>query len=107
MRPYSNLSETERLTLNVDLCWDPDKIAALPLPSPLLWVQTMKEKNGSGEMSLKKVTLLDIKENCLCTDFGLYDLSTGKNIRSFDGTRLRCGCCGQLYLPKGSHALPR
>lgn len=103
MRPYINLSESEQNRFNIDVCWNPDKIEQLILPTPLIWVHTLHRKNSKDTNTIKTIILLNIKNNRLTTDFGTYALENGKNIRSFSGIHSTDDCHGRLYLFKKSH----
>lgn len=104
MRPYRNVSDAELARYGAHGEWDIDAALRLHLPSELLWVHTCHDKNCEDECRIKTVRLERIEGERLFTDFGVYSLRTGGNIRSFDGTP-ECHCHGRLYLLKSCDAL--
>ncbi len=100
MRPYQNITDDELASLGADRRWDPDLLLALPLPAPVLWVHTQRDKHRNADQSslIKRITVTAVCGDVVKTDFGSYSLQSGKNLFYACGFTHIGDCCGQLYL---------
>ena len=109
MRPYRNISDSELEILGALREWDTQSVRSLPVPSPILWVHSGREKyhrlDPMDECLVKTITIERIQGDVIKTNFGSYSIETGKNIYYSCGCKKFCDCYGQLYLLKDSNAL--
>jgi hypothetical protein len=102
MRPYRNISDSELEALGATRVWKKEALLNLPLPSPILWVHSFREKYHRLEpyenSLVRTLTIERIQGDVIKTDFGSYSLDTGKNIFYACGCKKFCDCYGQLYL---------
>ena len=100
MRPYRNITDEELSRLGAIREWDADRARMLTLQSELLWVHNRRKKlsalQGDNNSLIRRVTVLDITDRDIITNFGRYALQTGRNVHKayymqyFD-------CYGRLY----------
>ncbi|MCK9372084.1 MAG: hypothetical protein M0P91_02715 [Sulfuricurvum sp.] len=104
MRPYRNITDIELETLGATREWDIKTALSLPLPAQILWVHSTREKfqrlDPLDPCLVKTITVERISGDVIKTDFGSYNLQTGKNIYTSCGCKKFCDCYGQLYLFK-------
>jgi hypothetical protein len=101
MRPYRNITDEELSALGAIREWSADRARELPLKSELLWVHNRRKKlsalQGDNDALIRRVTVLDITNRDIITNFGRYAVETGRNVHKayymqyFD-------CYGRLYL---------
>ncbi len=110
MRPYVNITDAELEAHGALRSWEPESLDSLRVPAKALWVHAARDKNAASADKIhelvKTVTILDVDEELIRTDFGTYSVKTGKNVFDSCGSKQFCSCYGQLYLFRESHALP-
>ena len=102
MRPYRNITDGELSALGAIREWDAERAKTLTLQSELLWVHNRRRKFSSlrqdDERLIRRVTILNITDFDITTNFGRYALQTGRNVHEACGCKRHCDCYGRLYL---------
>lgn len=88
---------------NLEERWDSKKANNLKIGDSVIWIHQKSHeliKNIKKDELYKILTIKDIKNKKLNTEFGDYFIESGKNVFEPCGCKKLCDCYGKIYLQK-------